>query len=134
MRRPGTQSYHNDVEVRVAAQAVQALVRLGVSPIDIGVISLCKRHTLFVTFLTHFYLHNDTDKEQADKIEAHLKGMSQSVFGSVQVSTVDAFQVFFQFLLYLPLRANTWRTHLSILIVGSGEASYYSLYSENEPK
>ncbi|KAH8553357.1 P-loop containing nucleoside triphosphate hydrolase protein [Umbelopsis sp. PMI_123] len=72
MRRPGTQSYHNDVEVRVAAQAVQALVRLGVSPIDIGVISLYK--------------------EQADKIEAHLKGMSQSVFGSVQVSTVDAFQ------------------------------------------
>ncbi|KAI9290214.1 P-loop containing nucleoside triphosphate hydrolase protein [Umbelopsis sp. AD052] len=72
MKRPGTQSYHNDMEVRVATQVVQALVRLGISPIDIGVISLYK--------------------EQADKIEHHLKSMSQSVFGSVQVSTVDAFQ------------------------------------------
>ena len=44
MRRPGTQSYHNDMEVRVATQVVQALVRLGISPIDIGVISLCKQH------------------------------------------------------------------------------------------
>lgn len=46
MRRPGTQSYHNDMELRVATQVVQALVRLGISPIDIGVISLCKQHEL----------------------------------------------------------------------------------------
>jgi hypothetical protein len=43
-RRPGYQSYHNDNEIRVTVQALRALVLLGISPIDIGVISLCKLH------------------------------------------------------------------------------------------
>jgi hypothetical protein len=42
MRRPGTQSYQNEMETRVAVRTIQALVLLGVSPIDIGIISLCK--------------------------------------------------------------------------------------------
>lgn len=41
-RRPGYQSYHNDSEIRVTVQALRSLLLLGISPVDIGVISLCE--------------------------------------------------------------------------------------------
>ncbi|KAJ2956256.1 hypothetical protein NQZ79_g7850 [Umbelopsis isabellina] len=71
-RRPGYQSYHNDSEIQVTVQALRSLLLLGISPVDIGVISLYK--------------------EQADKLDGCLKEMTNSSFGSVQISTVDAFQ------------------------------------------
>jgi hypothetical protein len=96
------------------------------------------------------------DKEQADKIETHLKSMSQSVFGSVQVSlskcprilqndkaftpmyliqvsTVDAFQVISCVASSIS-RVNVWCAYLSIIMIGRGEASHCPLHSQDEPK
>ncbi|KAI8148810.1 AAA domain-containing protein [Fennellomyces sp. T-0311] len=71
-KNPRSNSFWNETEVSIAAHLVDGLLKLGISPNSIGIISLYK--------------------EQADKLIEYVGNICQDKKQTVQISTVDAFQ------------------------------------------
>ncbi|KAF9168725.1 hypothetical protein BGX20_011243, partial [Mortierella sp. AD010] len=95
-----TKSYTNPAEIRLIVTFIQRLLNLNIPEASIGVISLCEWKLsspslisrLVLQYLTKFKF---ADKSQADGIQAELSEQlkNSGLKGSVQISTVDAFQV-----------------------------------------
>lgn len=81
-------SFWNDAEIKISFEIIKTLLLHDIPSSDIGVISLCK---LYLFKHKHILTFSPLDKEQSDRLSEQVSSASNKK--SIQISTVDAFQV-----------------------------------------